>query len=306
MSQWKLLSLKAENFQPPVLLKWDFEPSRYRVSLTDLTCLWAETLERKEIIKRALITNTSIDPSENTSQLQLLLQNLQRALDRDDNTRLFRSPESGHEGLVLSTEISLPAPLRPLRWHFHLEIASREMFTSDLLLPCLTQQLFARAQVTSLAQQLKVKDNAITKLTEKIQADGTDLNTVIPGAKQLRSGTTPSKGKPLGVAAKGLTQFDENEWRGELLATTSFPSNLRDFLTQVFDPKVTDTPKINFTTRHIDGSWWEHLDQKYGENQEQQLPTSPSWLGSINRQPNPYPNERLDESEDRVSPKSYS
>lgn len=260
-SSWKSLNLSlADTNLPPLLVKYDFGPFHYNVFLTDLTSIWAESLERKQIVKRALILDTSIDPSENNEQLQLLLRNIQRALDGVDTTKLSLSRGKDLDQLDLSTTSPLPAPLKPLKWPFHLDPAPRDILTVELLLPCLSQLSTANAQIASLLRQLKGKDHVITRLTDKMQADGTDISKVFPGAAGIKIGTRQNVREIAGKSVKGLKLFDETEWRNEFIKISGLSFNLPDVLSQVFAPGLSDAPEIKPPIGSE--TWWHHLRQE--------------------------------------------
>lgn len=249
----KLSTLKSET--PPLLVKYEFGLLHYSIYLSDLTCIWMESLERRQIVKRALNVDTSIDPSESGDQLQLLLQNIQKALDGTEGATLSLSKAGTTQQLILRTTTPLPGALKPLVWPIHLVSAQQHLLTTELLQPCLSQQFFAKAQIVSLIQLLKDKDHVITRLTEKMQSDGTDLSKIFPGASILRSGVKSHFRESASKLVKGLGEFDDEQWRKAFFESIQ-PPNLHDVLPQVFSD-LENSPDLNF--ENIGGAWWQNL-----------------------------------------------
>lgn len=260
-ANWILLNVSRDKGPlPPLLVKHEFGLSRYSVSLTDLTYVWTESQERKQIIKRALVEDTSIDPSENAAQLQLLLQNVEKVLNGEQGTRLSLSKGAASKQLVLQTTTPLPGNLKPLCWPIHLLPTSQHVLTSELLLPCLNQQFLMRAQLTSLSQLLKEKDRLLTRLVDRMQADGTDFSKIFPGAAGLRHGTHFNPRAALGRCVKGLHEFNEEQWRKDFEASAKGSFGVFDVLSQVLASDQGNGIEIE----HIndDGNWWEQIERE--------------------------------------------
>lgn len=234
-SSWKLLNSHYGNrTNPPLLIKYDFSLASYTVSLTDLTYLWTETLDRRQVIKRALNLETSIDPSEDGSQMQLLLRRIREAFEGREGTSITINGEGDSDKLILTACITLPSPLLPLEWPITCIRASQSAFTTQFVLPSLALCSLASAQVTSLLQHLKDKEYVINKLVDKIQSDGTDLSKIFPGVPLSKAG---SKVNARGVAAKsvrGLAEFDEIQWRSRLASGNDTSSDINDLVSSVF------------------------------------------------------------------------
>lgn len=278
-SYWKTLKLGPNEPQtPPLLVKYEFGPMHYNIYLSDLTHIWSESLERRQIVKRALNVDTSIDPSESGDQLQLLLQNIQKALDEVDGAMLSLSKSDISQQLILRTTTPLPGALKPLVWPFHLMSAPQHLLTAELLQPLLSQQFFAKAQVVSLIQLIRDKDHVIARLTEKMQSDGTDLSKVFPGASNLRSGAKSHFRESASKFVKGLGEFDEERWRKVFHDSTQLPSDSPDVFSQVFSPDLEKFPKL--VLRDIGGAWWQDI-----RNDDSQKPTALSSSGANTFQP---------------------
>lgn len=190
---------------PPLLLQSKFTPTSYTLYLTDLTSIWSETLSKREILARAEKEGTSIDPSEDPSQLKILLEKLQHAVvKQDDDVDLeltsASTPARGEGVLKLKTTIELPAPLRPLTWAFRLQPLSRVQYTNLLVLPLLGCISTLQDQTESLLSTIKDKDNLIERLTDQLKEHNLDVKNMLGGGRARR---------------RGLEKFDEELWKGD-------------------------------------------------------------------------------------------
>lgn len=277
ITNWKRLNTNSRDSEiPPLLIKYEFETFHYTVFVTDLTSMWTESLDRKQIVKRALIVDTSIDPSENNEQFKILLDNLEKALNEEGATKLALCKGKTPNQIALHTSTVLPASLAPLLWSFDLDPAPRDLLTTQLLVPCLVRQSFARAQIISLIRQIKEKDNMISRLLDKMQADGVDLNKLFPGLAGLKSGTKSDVRDRGSQFIKGLGVFNEENWRRDLLKNTVFSSDMSDIFSQVFAPDFSDIPEVKYD--RFGRVWWQRLkDEGF---QEKEKTTSVSLIES--------------------------
>lgn len=282
-------------------MKYDFGPSQYTVILTDLTYIWSETLERRQIVKRALNVDTSIDPSESTDQLHQLLRNIQKPLDGEEGAILSFERQENSKRLVLQTTTQLPASLNPLHWPFNLDPAPQDLLTTELLLPCLSQQYTARAQINSLLQQLKDKDQVINKLIDRMQSDGSDFSKIFPGAIASKGETKLSVQESARKSVKGLGAFNQERWRKDLSAALGLSANLRDIVPQIFTPGSTDTLEVNRSTSH--GDWWHEV--KDASPQEQEFTSAAALRQSKPTNPENSPSNRQSGGHYRVSSFKY-
>lgn len=216
-SAWRHLALAHLDASiPPLVMKFEIGTSDYTIWLSDLTLIWSEKLDRKRIIQRSFTTDTSIDPSEGPDQLRLFLQKIGDALDQQDNTRLtLVQDDDEKQKLLLRTFTPLPGSLKPLEWFIELAPASQWGLTSELILPVLSLRVTAELEKTSLLQALKEKDQVIAKLTDKLQADGTDLGRLFPGVASSKLGKATSR-QILSKSVKGLGEFNEERWQENL------------------------------------------------------------------------------------------
>ena len=246
---WKPLNLNGSGkvISCP-LVKHEFGPTSYVIHLTDLTHLWTESLDRRQIIRRALDLNTSIDPSEDGSQMRVFLDHIQHALEGASGTAVSLLEEDRSDRLSLNVSVALPSPLAPLEWPIVLLQASQDLLTSQLMLPCLGQILSFRAQVDSLLHHLRDKDGVIRKLTDRIQSDGTDLSKVFPGSASIRSGSRLKAREAVFKSVKGMANFDELEWRERFAANNDIPSSPQELIRSVFSSVHSDAHKLSQPT----------------------------------------------------------
>lgn len=265
-SAWKPLLLHRKNNSiPPLLVKYDFGPANYNVWLTDLSYIWTESLDRRQITRRALNVDTSIDPSEDSAQLRLFLRSIEDALRQRPGTSVNLIESNEIKQLTVHTSTPLPHPLQPLEWSIVLLLASQSNFASEFVAPLLSQQLTAKVEKASLLQQLKEKDNVISKLIDKMQGDGVDLGKLFPGAVSSKSGTGPSARRAVAKAIKGLGEFDQDLWESQLAKDKGLCRDLDVFLTQVFDDDGKDTGEgLHIADR---GDWWKRVGHKVSQRE---------------------------------------
>ena len=242
---------------PPLLVKYHFGPSDYKVWLTDLTYIWTESLDRRQILRKALDVDTSIDPSEDSAQLRLFLSSIADALRQRPGTNVTLDQSNNINQLALNTLTPLPHPLRPLEWSMVLRLAPQHEFASEFVSPLLSQQLTAKVQKEFLLQQLREKDNVISKLLEKVRGDGVDLGKVFPGAVSSKS----TAGHPaLGVVAKsikGLPEFDQVRWEAQFAKKNEIPIDSYSLLPKIFDgDEKTDGEGLQIADF---GEWWKKV-----------------------------------------------
>ena len=243
---------------PCLLIKCDFGSTDYTVHLTDLTYIWTESLDRKQIIRRALDLNTSIDPSENGSQLRLLLGHIERSFEGLLGTSLSLRRKDNSSELLLGISVELPSPLAPLEWPLYMMQASQHLLTSHFVLPYLSQIVSLRDQIDSLVQHLREKDNVIRRLTDKIQSDGTELSRVFPGAASVRGRSRFSAREAFSKSVKGMADFDEQEWREQVFANSNAPNSIHELVKAVFS---SDQGDAQVFSQAIDNQshWWDNL-----------------------------------------------
>jgi hypothetical protein len=191
--------------------------------VTDLTSIWSEPLSRKEILKRADESATTIDPSEDLDQLDLLLTKIGDALRGDGGTTIKLNSGASADSLEVNTSTKLPAPLRPLKWTLQLSREPASSTTSHLVLPLLRGEASWESRQRSLLDQLKQKDWVLGKLLDRFESLGADLGSVFPGAAGLRTARKGSSRAEAARVIKGIAPFDEGSWLAE--SEVSSPSS---------------------------------------------------------------------------------
>lgn len=247
LSDWRVIAhctLGVE--KSPLLFKSETTTTEYTVYVTDLVRIWTESLKRKDIIRRALELDTSIDPSEGNDQLRLLLRTLRDVLDRQSGTSLLLTEKSNSQ-ITLEATASLPSPLSPLVWPFYLRSAPQDLLSSELVVPCLRDVLHSKIQVSSLLTRLREKDHVIGKLLDRLRLAGIELTTIFPSA-QLQRGSKASTDDLVVNIVKGLREFDEKVWRDKLNSSLEPDMNQEDLLRNVFSSEVVDTSRAEVGT----------------------------------------------------------
>ena len=179
-SEWRLLtsSLKVRG-SPTLLIKHeiatehDGKISHFKVCVTDLTYLWMEVLQRKQLVKKAC--DTSIDPTE---QFDTLLKYLNMGLNFAPKASLGLKSERGRSHLVLHLRLPLPEPLRPLEWDFDLKQASELDFTKEFVVPLMGSLFEARNALPDLEAVIANKDRAIERVDIELKTQNKQITSL--------------------------------------------------------------------------------------------------------------------------------
>ncbi|KAJ6092616.1 hypothetical protein N7486_007905 [Penicillium sp. IBT 16267x] len=252
---WHALSLQQTS-SPPLLFQYTWTRQGYVLRVTDLTSIWTEKLSHKKILTRAEGNSTTIDPSEDQEQFDVLLVKIGEALRGDGGSAILNSG-SQDGSLELSTSSSLPAPLRPLKWTSYLSKETSSSLTDHLLLPLLKDEAGWESRQRVLLDQLKQKDWALGKLLDKLEALGVDLGTVFPGAAGLRTTKKGSTRSDAGKFVKGLAPFDESAWLRESGASSKNSGLAANILHQLRG-STTDVEKLCASQ----DKWWNGLEKR--------------------------------------------
>jgi len=189
-----------------------------------MATVWTESLDRRAIMMRSFKEDTSIDPSEDSTQMQLLLSKLRAAFDpavADHNktslamaaTRLEPVSET-NEDLVLTVTCRLPQGLKPLKWPMYLRKQPRGATATSLVLPIIEANHVKAQEVASLVSQLHDKDVVIAKLVDKLDAMGTGLEHVFNALGAKRKVTRAMAE----TRVKGLAPFNEGVFHSEFVS----------------------------------------------------------------------------------------
>ena len=254
-SPWRPLRVSHDGSGlPPLLIHYEFGPSSYVVLITDLTYIWLERLDRKQLLKRALSLDTTIDPSEDATQMQQFLRRILDSLEDQSGTKLSINRGDAPKHLILNVVAFLPVPLEPLQWPIHLTPATQNFLTRDFVLPCLCQLLNANAQIESLLQHLKDKDHVIDRLADKIQSDGSELSKIFPSTAFSKARNRVDSRESVAKIVKGLGRFNQEEWRTRF---TSHSGNIEDVIFELFAPAGTfKLASVAFEWSGL-GTWWD-------------------------------------------------
>lgn len=258
-STWKLLNyeITSEASIPPLLVKHEFGPSRYKVWVTDLTNVWSEALDQRPLVQRAWEIETDIDPLE-SDQRQTLLQKIEDSLNEVPGTKLALSRSSDMRGIQLTAFSPLPKPLKALQWPFYLASSPRTALTNELILPLLGEQLRLHRCLDSLLGILKDKDHVISKFTDKLQSEGIELEKVFPSAILSKSSRKTVSELDIGKSVKGLAPFDEELWQRQFTDDGDVPDSYQGLLSQLF-AKPKDFSSSTAGEQFTFGDWWERL-----------------------------------------------
>ncbi|RFU32716.1 hypothetical protein B7463_g3603, partial [Scytalidium lignicola] len=271
---WRPLSFKSlqttsSAHLPPFLIASSFTSTSYTIYLTDLTHLWSESLDQKDIIERSREENTSIDPSDSDDQLEIFLQKIKLGVDGGKDSTLDMEILDGHgknkahnggQSLTLHIKVKLPLPLRSLEWPVNLVLGCRAMFTSVVTYPLARAQQARMKETESLLQRLKEKDQVIQKLVDSIETRGGDLGLLFPHA--IGKGERKVSKKTIEDRVKGLGPFDYDSWRkgldgNEKLSTEKL---LDDVFGLEKEPRIEIPEKPDFSEESEE--WWENMKGK--------------------------------------------
>ncbi|KAI9781008.1 MAG: hypothetical protein M1816_002605 [Peltula sp. TS41687] len=264
IAKWDLLSLPSSFTDlPPLLVNFHFGSTGYTVLLTDLTHIWSETLDRRDVIRRAFQEDTSIDPSEDSHQFQILLDKVQAALTgRDGSILELRHPED--RKLVLRVSSPLPAPLRQLQWPLFLSPAHPTLLTNDFIVPLMERYAQQLRRVESLLGHVKEKDHVITKLVDKLESSGVEVSSVFLNAASLKSSKKASSWDLAGKVVKGLGPFSEQEWMRGLESSRLPELDVDGILQAVFATLPFESGQRQELGKKAEATqdWWANVNHK--------------------------------------------
>lgn len=245
---------------PPLLVKYKSDGGGYTVYLTDLTYMWAESLNNEQVIQRSLDEETSIEPKDDSDQLRILLAKIEDSLSGSDETDLNLLPGDDGKYLTLNIFARLPFPFRPLQWPIHLKPLTSEALRAEMLIPLLANQKALRNQVASLLVHIKEKDNVILKLTDKLESSNIDMTMMFPGAIGAKVGR---RGLGRDMAAKvvpGLAAFNEDSWKMDMSEAESPSGHENELILSLFPNELPDSRRIS--DEHPSNPWWNTLPRE--------------------------------------------
>ena len=179
-------------------------------------------MDRRAINKRALLTDTSIDPTEDDEQMKLLLDKIKDSLEGERtadielivNKSKGFDTDNGEDGnlplMAINLIVNLPKPFKPLHWKLELEPCDSSFLLSYITAPLIIAENEAREQVGDLLRVIREKDHVIQKLTDKLEASGTELGQVFPSA--AGKGGRKLTRKTVEERVAGLSTFNYESW----------------------------------------------------------------------------------------------
>jgi hypothetical protein len=255
MEQWRHLR-QSDGHLPPLLTKASFSKNGYNVHLTDLSRVWAERLEKADIIARARLCNCSIDPSEDVEQYGIFLGKVQSALQQHDKTILTLSTSKDNH-LKLHLVAPLPSPLPAFEWEINLKQASDRSVEVDLVSPLLQQAHDLNQRMQALIAELQAKDKVIAKITDRLETSGHGLADVFPGAANMKLTGKKSQQEHFARHVRGLGKFDEKAWAAETTAGSNavpVSSNSANAVFASLPPSNVDAAE-----QETGMGWWQRL-----------------------------------------------
>ena len=206
-------------------MKAVFGADSYTVSVTDLSRIWSERLERGNIVERAAQLESPIDVgTDEQTQISLLLEHVQKTVQGEAVANASHLTRDG-DALVLRTATRLPEPLGTLKWRFCLQREDDSALRRHLVVPLLASSFAQKECVDSLVEMLNEKDKVISRLVSRIEANGIALCTVFPALAASRN--NPQRKHEQAVKTiPGLASFDERSWRDTFQRLDPFSSSL--------------------------------------------------------------------------------
>ncbi|EPS30306.1 hypothetical protein PDE_05257 [Penicillium oxalicum 114-2] len=255
-TKWNRLPVPQEKV-PPLLFQYTWTRQGYDLYVTDLTFIWSERLSREEILDRGDERATTIDPSEDPSQLELLLQKVGEALRGEQGTAVTIGSSASPDALELNTTTKLPAPLNSLRWHMQLKRESASAVTRHLVVPLLRGEASWESRRQNLLEQLRQKDWILGKLFNRFEALGADLTAVFPGVAGLRTSRKVHSRSEAAKFIKGVAPFDEKHWVADVESSPNI--NMVTHLIRELAGSGNDPTLENL--RVPQEKWWRLLSQ---------------------------------------------
>ncbi|OCL05524.1 XLF-domain-containing protein [Glonium stellatum] len=264
-SKWMPLELSnSAKSVPQLLVRASFSSESYQIFVTDLSRIWSEELESRDIVKRAIKDDTAIDPYQNASQLPILLDKIASSLKGTVGTK-YRIVQTQTDTLHLQTTTPLPPPLDALQWNFHLKLLNSDTLKHEFVLPLLASSFIQNQQIADLISHLKDKDNVISKLLDQLESNGVSLSMVFPSAGGMKVTKRATLRQQAARYVNGLGAFDEVQWR----ASPKQPEMrnmpvFRDLMNDIFSNS--DISMLgNLNMEGASGSWWTSVEHPSGE-----------------------------------------
>jgi hypothetical protein len=259
-ASWRLLPASAPGI-PTLLVSATFADDSYTVHLSDLANLWVETMDRRPIIKRGMLEDTSIDPSDGPDQIRKMMELIRAAFDSSDpdhdTTSLALSRGNEADSLAITVTCVLPEPLKPFRWPMQFKKCPPSSLASELVLPMIQAQEARVREVEQLVSLIKDKDNVIAKLVQKLESTGIGLEHVFHAlAGKRKVSRAAAEGR-----VKGIAPFSEADFRRKVeMGSIAQPADVTTLLGSVFgDSGLRYKSELDLEASSALNDWWTKL-----------------------------------------------
>ncbi|KAJ5232226.1 XLF/Cernunnos protein [Penicillium chermesinum] len=256
--KWRRLHSSQRDL-PPLLFKYSWTRQGYALYVTDLTSIWAEQLSKAQILKRADEIATTIDPSEDLEQLDMLLAKIGEALDGVTGSVSIHAGSQA-DSIEMVTSSKLPAPLKPLKWSFYGLKQPATSLTEQILLPLLEDEASRESRERFLLDQIKQKDWVLGKLFDKIESLSVDLGAIFPSASRRRNAQNAITKDEVAKCVNGVAPFDRSAW----LAESGEPSaDNTDLAANLVEAIIGPGPQKSIgELQPSQQGWWHVLQQR--------------------------------------------
>ena len=260
-SQWTAAKISGTSNTPLLLINFGLTKDGYSFYLTDLASIWSEKLSRKQIIRRSLDENTSIDPTESTQQYSKLLEKIDDGLRGKEGSslHLYQADEQSY-ALKLLLINKLTSPLSPLVWPLHLQALGQGWLREILILPIISKSTMYSEQIKQLHGTIEEKDQVISRLCDRLQASGVDLASVFPNTSGLKIPRRADVRSHLAPYVKGLAKSGKGEWS---MTPKSVDNTSKSFVDRL-PPVLSALSERDIDGEHMENSsildWTAHLN----------------------------------------------
>lgn len=253
-SQWQKPSfsnLSSFVHDSPLFIRYNFHQTGYDVHLTDLVHVWSESMDRRDVIRRALNDNTVIDPSEDRSQFQMLLAKVADGIagQPDTDLQIYIPPSS--TGLTLRVTTRLPAPLKPLEWTINLQQTDGNDIRTMVVGPVLQDCERLRSRVDGLRESVQAKDKIIHRLLDKVESAGMDLASIFPGLSRVSGLKIPQQRDWLSKNITGIAPYSSPS--DDVLPSFCLDDKIKE--------SIGESLSLSMATKSS-FSWWELLPSR--------------------------------------------
>lgn len=231
---WCALPASVSKDGGPFLTRYVFGTDNYKVQITDLTHVWTEELSKRDIINRARQDETSINPSEDNNQFKIIMQKIRGAVDGDDDTSLSISSNSAAKELEIRLTSELPKPLHAFHWRLRPVRSQDATVSSELIIPLIRSSYVQYQRVEELSRLLADKDLAISKMLDKVESVGVDLDSIFPKMSATRTTKRDKYREIIAKNVRGMAPFEKSKWLGAFPDRGEDPPGFRELVKDAF------------------------------------------------------------------------